>query len=85
MTKNNKEILSDILIKRLDDWGFKHHQRDCHQCSHYGEIDKNGMFVPDDEIVEEHSNNKDFINWLLDVSNKEISDDSDKINKLLKQ
>lgn len=79
-----KEKLAELLIKRLNEDGFKSHTRHCIQCSHYGKIDENGMFIPDDEIMIEEWSNEDLINWLLNVDDKEISNQADEINNLLK-
>jgi hypothetical protein len=84
MKREIKKKLAKLLLQRIKDWGFTIHKRDCHQCSDYGTIDKEtGQFLPDDEIVMEEWSNEDFIDVLLDVNNKEISQDVEKINNLL--
>lgn len=79
-----KEKLAKLLITRLKEDGFHTHIRDCHQCSHYGKINEEGMFIPDDEIVVEDWNNEDFINWLLNIGEKEISNQAIELNEILK-
>lgn len=80
-----KEALAKLLLKRLEETGFKYHFRLCEQLSDYGSFDEDGFFVPDTEMAEEQWSNEDFINWLLDVGNKEISDNADEIRKLFAQ
>jgi hypothetical protein len=60
-----KKKLAKILIKRLEEWGFTSHTRECHQASHYGTVE-DGIFIPDDEIVLEEWSNEDLINCVLD-------------------
>lgn len=76
--------LAKILEKRLNDWGFQTHIRHCHQASDYGQVE-DGVFVPDDEVVEECWNNKDFINWLLNADEKEMSESADELKKYEKE
>lgn len=76
--------LAKLLLKRLDDWGFKYHLRDCHQPSGLYDIDENDELAPVDDIVEERWSNKDFIDWLLNEDGKEMSKDADELKKLLK-
>jgi cell division protein YceG involved in septum cleavage len=77
-----KKELAKILLDRLNEDGFKFHRRDCEQCAKSGTIDENGQFLPDTYIVKEEWNNEDFINWLLNVDDKEYSESVDKINKI---
>ena len=77
-----KNKLAKILLKRLNETGFKSHYRIYEQPSHYGKVDESGIFIPDTDEVEEEWNNKDFINWLLDVNDKEISEDANKIREI---
>jgi hypothetical protein len=78
-----KKKLTELLIKRLKEWGFTSHRRECHQSSHYGTVE-GGMFIPDDEIVLEEWNNEDLINCILDPDNSEISESTEELNKLLR-
>jgi cell division protein YceG involved in septum cleavage len=77
-----KKELAKILLERLNSDGFKFHKRDCEQYAKIGTTE-DGHFLPDTYIVEEKWNNEDFINWLLNVDDKEYSEDADKINKIL--
>jgi predicted transposase YbfD/YdcC len=77
-----KQDLAKVLIERLDGDNFKYHYRECEQCSHYGHSE-DGNFMPDIEIVEEKWKNKEFIEWLLDVYDKESDNEIRKINEIL--
>jgi len=80
-----KKQLAKLLIKRLENDGFTFHRRYCEQSSHYGQIDEEGMFKPDVDKVAEDWRNREFINWLLNVDDKEISNEAEELDKLLKQ
>ena len=83
MKKEIKEKLAKVLIQRLEDDGFQYHFRLREEASDYGSINEEGFFVPNTDYIEEHWKNEKFINWLLDVGDREMSDEADEIRKLL--
>lgn len=79
-----KEQLKKVLLKRMDEWGVKSHTRHCKQSSAYGSIDEEtGMFVPNMETVIEEWTNEEFVNIILDIDDKELSDGCDELIELL--
>ena len=78
-----KSTLAKVLLKRLEEWNFKFHRRECKEPSHYGTVDEDGNFVPDTDIVEENWDNKHFVNRLLNIGETEISESAEEINKML--
>ena len=78
-----KSTLAKALLKRLEEENFKFHRRVLEEPTHYGSVEE-GNFVPDVACVEENWDNKHFINWLLNIGEKEISDSAEEINNILK-
>jgi len=78
-----KQELKTLLLERLKNWNFIFHRRECIQNSHYGKVDEQGMFVPDDEVVLEEWSNEEIVDLLLNIGEKEISNDAEKIDNLL--
>ena len=80
-----KTKLAKLLTERLENDGFKFHRRECKQPSDYGEINDEGFFVPNTEYVKEDWGNREFIDWLLNAEDKEISQEAEEMDKLLKE
>ncbi len=72
--ETKKQKLAKILTERLEELGFISHRYN------YDVISDLGAF----DIIEEDLNNEDFIDWLLDINEKEISEVVDELNEILK-
>ena len=83
MKKSLKEQLAKVLLQRLENEYFEYHLRLVREASHYGTINEEDLYVPNTDMVEERWENKEFIKWLLDVGNGEISNSADEIRKIL--
>ena len=80
-----KTKLAKLLTERLENDGFKFHRRWCNQPSDYGQINNEGFFVPNTEYVQEDWKNKEFVDFLLNADDKEISQEAEEMDKLLKE